>query len=138
MLCIVIPMSKTAILTDKAPAAIGPYSQAIRSDGIVFCSGQIALDPATGAMVEGGVEEQTHQVLRNLGAVLEAAGCDFDDVVRTTIFLTDLGDFQRVNAIYAEHFSGVAPARACVEVSGLPKGASVEIDAIAAPRGGSS
>ncbi len=124
-------MTKTAIKTDRAPAAIGPYSQAIRSGSLLFCSGQIGLDPKTGEMVPGGVEAQTRQVLANLGAVLAAAGAGFDQVVKTTIFLTDLGDFQKVNAIYAEHFPGVAPARATVEVSRLPRQALVEIDAIA-------
>jgi len=125
------PMSKAAIHTDSAPAAIGPYSQAIRAGDFVFCSGQIGLDPDGGTMVEGGVEAQTRQVLDNLGAVLHAAGLDWANVVKTTIFLSDLGDFQRVNAIYANRFGEVAPARATVEVSRLPKGALVEIDAIA-------
>jgi 2-iminobutanoate/2-iminopropanoate deaminase len=124
-------MSKTAVHTDRAPAAIGPYSQAIRTGDFVFCSGQIALAPATGAMVEGGVEAQTRQVLDNLGEVLTAAGADWNDVVKTTIYLSDLGDFQKVNSIYAEKFGEVAPARATVEVSRLPKGALVEIDAVA-------
>lgn len=124
-------MSKAAIHTDSAPAAIGPYSQAIRAGDFVFCSGQIGLDPDGGTMVEGGVEAQTRQVLDNLGAVLHAAGLDWANVVKTTIFLSDLGDFQRVNAIYANRFGEVAPARATVEVSRLPKGALVEIDAIA-------
>jgi len=125
------PMSNAAIHTDSAPAAIGPYSQAIRAGDFVFCSGQIGLDPDGGTMVEGGVEAQTRQVLDNLGAVLHAAGLDWANVVKTTIFLSDLGDFQRVNAIYANRFGEVAPARATVEVSRLPKGALVEIDAIA-------
>ena len=124
-------MSKAAIHTDSAPAAIGPYSQAIRAGDCVFCSGQIGLDPDGGTMGEGGVEAQTRQVLDNLGAVLHAAGLDWANVVKTTIFLSDLGDFQRVNAIYANRFGEVAPARATVEVSGLPIGALVEIDAIA-------
>ena len=124
-------MSNAAIHTDSAPAAIGPYSQAIRAGDFVFCSGQIGLDPDGGTMVEGGVEAQTRQVLDNLGAVLHAAGLDWANVVKTTIFLSDLGDFQRVNAIYANRFGEVAPARATVEVSRLPKGALVEIDAIA-------
>ena len=98
---------------------------------MLFCSGQIALDPATGDMVPGGVEEQTRQVMKNLGAVLRAAGCNFEQVVKTTIYLSDLNDFQTVNAIYAESFPGIAPARATVEVSALPKGALVEVDAIA-------
>ena len=124
-------MSKTAIETNQAPAAIGPYSQAVRAGDLVFCSGQIALQPGTGAMVDGGVEAQTRQVLANLEAVLKAAGATWDDVVKTTIYLKDLGDFQAVNALYAEQFQGVAPARATVEVAGLPRGGLVEIDAIA-------
>jgi 2-iminobutanoate/2-iminopropanoate deaminase len=124
-------MPKTAVQTDQAPAAIGPYSQAVKAGPLVFASGQIALDPATGNMVQGGVEAQTRRVLDNLAAVLSAAGTDWDHVVKTTIFLSDLNDFQTVNAIYAERFPGVAPARATVEVSKLPKGALVEIDAIA-------
>jgi 2-iminobutanoate/2-iminopropanoate deaminase len=124
-------MSKRVIHTDLAPAAIGPYSQAVQSGDLVFCSGQIALLPGTGAMVDGDVETQTKQVLQNLGKVLEAAGASWNDVVKTTIYLKDLGDFQRVNAIYAERFGDDAPARATVEVSRLPKDALVEIDAIA-------
>ena len=123
-------MPKTAIKTDRAPAAIGPYSQAVVAGSLVFCSGQIALSP-DGEMVDGGIEAQTRQVLDNLGQVLRAAGADWSDVVKTTIYLQDLAHFQRVNAIYAERFTGVAPARATVEVSALPKGALVEIDAIA-------
>ena len=127
-------MKKTQIQSPDAPAAIGPYSQAIRvaAGELVFCSGQIALDPATGKMVEGGVEAEARQVLSNLKAVLAAAGLTTADVVRTTIYLTDLGDFERVNGIYAEHFPAPAPARATIQVSALPKGARVEIDAIAA------
>jgi len=124
-------MSKSAVQTEHAPAAIGPYSQAIKANSMVFCSGQIALLPNTGEMVAGGVEAQTRQVMANLEAVLQAAGAQFDDVVKTTIYLSDLGDFQAVNTIYAEYFPGVAPARATVEVAKLPRGALVEIDAIA-------
>ena len=123
--------SPQAIKTELAPAAIGPYSQAIRTGELVFCSGQIALDPETGAMVDGDVEAQTRQVMANLGAVLEAAGSGFDKVVKTTIYLTDLNDFQKVNAIYGRQFPGTAPARATIEVTALPKGAVVEIEAIA-------
>lgn len=125
------PMSTSAIVTSKAPAAIGPYSQAIRAGSLLFCSGQIALDPATGAMIEGDVEAQTRQALANLQAVLEAAEVGLGAVVKTTIFLVDLADFQRVNAIYAEYFPGVPPARSTVEVSRLPRDARVEIEAIA-------
>jgi len=124
-------MTKIVGQSDGAPAAIGPYSQALRVGPMVFCSGQIALCPESGELVAGGVEAQTRQVLANLASVLAAGGSGLDDVVKTTIYLYDLGDFQRVNAIYAEHFRGVAPARATVQVAGLPKGALVEIDAIA-------
>jgi 2-iminobutanoate/2-iminopropanoate deaminase len=125
-------MSKEVVSTDSAPGAVGPYSQAIRSGNLVFVSGQIALDPATGQLVGGAIEDETRQVLANLTAVLEAAGASLDRVVRATVYLTDLGDFERVNAVYAERFSSAPPARVCVEVSRLPKGARVEIDAIAA------
>ncbi|MEA5399714.1 Rid family detoxifying hydrolase [Synechococcus sp. BA-124 BA4] len=122
-----------AITTAAAPAPVGPYNQAVKAGGLLFCSGQIALDPATGALVGAGdVEAETRQVLTNLQAVLAAAGCTARHVVRTTVFLTDLADFARVNALYAEVFSaGVPPARACVQVAALPKGALVEIDCIA-------
>jgi len=122
-----------AVVTGQAPAPVGPYNQAVKAGGMLFCSGQIALDPSTGAMVgDGDVEAETHQVLANLRAVLAAAGCTPQQVVRTTVFLADLGDFARVNAIYADTFgAGVSPARACVEVAALPRGARVEIDCIA-------
>jgi 2-iminobutanoate/2-iminopropanoate deaminase len=112
---------------------VGPYNQAVRAAGLLFCSGQIALDPLSGEMVGGGdVEAETRQVLANLDAVLRAAGCTPAQVVRTTVFLTDLADFARVNGIYAEVFGeGVSPARACVQVAALPRGARVEIDCIA-------
>ena len=124
-------MSKSVIATTRAPAAIGPYSQAVRVGSLLFCSGQIALDPATGAMVEGGIEAQTRQVLTNMRAVLDAAGIGLDSVVKTTIFLVDLADFETVNAIYAEHFHVAPPARSTVEVSRVPRDARVEIEAIA-------
>jgi 2-iminobutanoate/2-iminopropanoate deaminase len=124
-------MPKTAVHADRAPKAIGPYSQAVAIDKLLFLSGQIALDPATGELVGGGVEAETRQVLDNLGAVLAAAGASWNDVVKTTIYLTDLGSFQKVNAVYAEEVRGVAPARATVQVAALPRGAEVEIDAIA-------
>ena len=126
-------MQPEAVITANAPAPVGPYNQAVKAAGVLYCSGQIALDPATGAMVGGGdVEAETRQVLTNLKAVLEAGGSSPQHVLRTTVFLADLGDFARVNAIYADMFgAGVSPARACVEVAGLPKGARVEIDAIA-------
>ena len=122
-----------AVITSEAPAPVGPYNQAVQAGGLLFCSGQIALDPASGAMVGAGdVEAETRQVLANLEAVLRAAGATPQQVVRTTVFLADLADFARVNALYAEVFGGgVAPARACVQVAALPKGARVEIDAIA-------
>lgn len=120
-----------AISTPDAPAAIGPYSQAIRSNDLVFLSGQVPIDPKTGELVGGDIAAQTERVLENLGAVLAAAGCSFANVVKTTIYLVDLGDFQVVNATYAKRFTGAPPARATVQVSALPKGARVEIDAIA-------
>lgn len=122
---------KRAVHSPGAPEAIGPYSQAIIAGELVFCSGQIGLDPRTGVLVEGGVEEETRRVLENLSAVLGAAGASLGGVVRTTIFLTDLGDFAKVNAIYGAAFPAPHPARATVGVSALPKGARVEIDAIA-------
>jgi 2-iminobutanoate/2-iminopropanoate deaminase len=126
-------MLRSIVSTPNAPAAIGPYSQAVAAGGFVFCSGQIPLDPKTGQMVGGDdVEAQTRQVMANLGAVLEAAGASFSKVVKTTIFLTDLGDFTRVNAVYAASFEGLEPpARATVQVAALPRGAKVEIEAIA-------
>ena len=124
-------MSKIAVSTKAAPAAIGPYNQAVRAGNLLFCSGQIALPPEGGELVAGGVEAQTRQVLSNLTAVLRAGGTTWDQVVRTTIYLSDLAHFATVNAIYAECVGEVAPARATVEVSRLPKEALVEIDAIA-------
>jgi reactive intermediate/imine deaminase len=122
-----------AINTSAAPAPVGPYNQAVAAAGLLWCSGQIALDPLSGAMVgEGDVEAETRQVLANLQAVLSAAGVGPAQVVRTTVYLVDLADFGRVNALYAELFgAGTAPARACVQVAALPKGARVEIDAVA-------
>ena len=124
-------MLKKQIQTTAAPAAIGPYSQAIRAGSFIFYSGQIPLDPATGAIVEGGIVAQTGQVMTNMRAMLHASGCDFSDVVKTTIYLTDLADFATVNEIYGESFSAVPPARACVQVAALPKGAMIEIEWIA-------
>ncbi|NBO28922.1 MAG: RidA family protein [Verrucomicrobia bacterium] len=122
-----------AVQTNQAPLPVGPYNQAVKAGGMLFCSGQIALHPITGEMVgEGDVRLETRQVLSNLKAVLEAAQCSAERVVRTTVFLVDLADFSDVNNIYAEIFStGVSPARACVQVAALPKGARVEIDCIA-------
>ncbi len=116
---------------DGAPAAIGPYSQAIVSGGFVFTAGQIALDPASGELVEGGVEAQAERVLENLIAVLEAAGASTKDVVKTTMYLADIGDFVTVNEIYAGYFEEPFPARSAIQAGALPKGALVEIDAIA-------
>lgn len=126
-------MDRSIITTAHAPAAIGPYSQAVAAGGFVFLSGQIPLDPNTGEMVGGDdVEAQTRQVMRNLKAVLEAAGAGFAKIAKTTIYLTDLNDFAAVNKIYGSYFEGVEPpARATVQVSALPRGAKVEIDAIA-------
>ncbi|HSN90335.1 MAG TPA: RidA family protein [Anaeromyxobacteraceae bacterium] len=121
------------ISTPEAPQAIGPYSQGVIASGsrLLFLSGQIALDPATGQMVAGGIEEQTRRVMDNLRAVLAAAGADLDRVVKTTIFLADLGDFAKVNEVYGGYFSAAPPARATVQVAALPRGARVEIDAVA-------
>lgn len=120
------------IKTDAAPAAIGPYSQAIAVDGWVFCSGQIPLDPTSGKLVEGEIADETERVMQNLDGVLKAAGAHFGDVVKTTIYLTDLAHFAEVNRVYAKYFEGgPPPARATVQVAALPRGCRVEIDAIA-------
>ncbi len=124
-------MSKIAISTQSAPAAIGPYSQAVRVGDFLFTSGQIALDPVTGQIVEGGVEAETRQVIKNLGEVLKAGGATWADVAKTTIFLADLGDFSVVNRLYGEVAATPAPARSTVQVAALPRGARVEIEAIA-------
>jgi 2-iminobutanoate/2-iminopropanoate deaminase len=123
---------RQAISSDKAPAAIGPYSQAIKAGSLLFVSGQIPLDPATGAMVDGDIAAQTHRVFANLQAILQAAGATFDHVVRTTVYLADMNDFGTVNEIYGTYFSSPAPARATVQAARLPKDARVEIDVIAA------
>lgn len=121
------------IRTQNAPAPVGPYSQAVECGGFVFCSGQIPLDPATGAIAEGGIEAETARVMDSLKAVLEAAGASLARVVKTTIFITDMNDFGRVNGVYASYFTGgTAPARATIQVAALPKGAHVEIECIAA------
>jgi 2-iminobutanoate/2-iminopropanoate deaminase len=124
-------MPRTAISTPHAPGAIGPYSQAIRTDGYLFCSGQLGLDPATGEFAAGDVGAQAEQSLRNLTAVLEVAGLSFADVVKTTIFLADMADFATVNGIYARFVTDPPPARSTVAVAALPKGGRVEIEAIA-------
>jgi 2-iminobutanoate/2-iminopropanoate deaminase len=124
-------MSKLVVSTEGAPKAIGPYSQAIAASGMLFCSGQIPLDPKTGEMVAGDVRAQAKRVMENLGAVLQAGGASFTSVVRTTIYLQDLKDFAAVNEVYGSYFPGAPPARATVQVAGLPRGALVEIDAIA-------
>ena len=124
---------KIAIATQDAPAAIGPYSQAVRSGDFLFTSGQVGFDPATGVLVAGGVEAETRQVLANLGAVLAAAGLNPADVVKTTVFLADMNDFGTVNSLYAEFFAGSepAPARSTVQVARLPRDARIEIEAVA-------
>jgi 2-iminobutanoate/2-iminopropanoate deaminase len=119
------------IRTEKAPAPIGPYSQAVRAGGFVFVSGQIPVDPATGKVVEGGIEAQTHQVMRNLSAILEAAGTGLGNVVKTTVFLSNLDNFSSFNRVYGEYFGAAKPARATVQVAGLPKEVLVEVEAVA-------
>lgn len=127
-------MERQVVHTDKAPKAIGPYSQAIRVGDFIFCAGQAGLDPATGKLVSGGIEAETRRVLQNLSAALEAAGSSLGQVVKTTVFMTNLDDFKTMNAIYAEFFPSAPPARSTVQVSRLPAGASVEIEAIATGR----
>ncbi len=124
-------MSKQSVHSPAAPAAIGPYSPAIRVGELVFCSGQVPLDPSTGELVPGDIVAQTNQSLRNMKAVLEAAGATMDQVVKTTIFLVDLADFAKVNEAYGKFFATAPPARSTVQVSALPKGARVEVEAIA-------
>ncbi len=120
-----------SIQTDRAPQAIGPYSQAIKANGFIFASGQIPLDPATMRIVEGGIEEQTGRVLENLKAVLEAAGSSLDRVVKTTVYLADMGEFAAMNEIYAKYFGATKPARATVQVARLPRDVKVEIEVVA-------
>lgn len=124
-------MPRIPISSDRAPTAIGPYSQAVRARHTMYLSGQVPLDPKTGALVDGDIAAQTRQVFENLKAVLEAGSATFDDVVRVSIYLMDLGDFAAVNAVMAEYFAPPYPARSTVQVAGLPRGARVEIDAIA-------
>ena len=125
-------MAKEVICTDKAPKAIGPYSQGVKAGGLVFFSGQIPLDPATGELIVGDIGAQTERVMDNIAAILDAAGLDFGDVVKSTIYLTDIGGFAKVNEIYGKRFKELPPARSTVEVKGLPRGAGVEIEVVAA------
>ena len=122
---------KVRVQTESAPAAIGPYSQAIKVNGFVFASGQIPIDPGTGEFVTGGIREQTEQVLKNLSAVLEAAGSSLEQVVKTTVFLADMNEFSAMNEVYGKFFTGAPPARATVAAAGLPRDARVEIEAVA-------
>jgi 2-iminobutanoate/2-iminopropanoate deaminase len=122
---------KKIISTPDAPAAVGPYSQAVRVGSIIYCAGQIPLDPKSGQIVSGGIDAQTRRVLDNVTAVLKAEDLTFDNIVKTTIFLMDLADFQTVNEIYGSYFKGQPPARSTVQVAGLPKGARIEIEVIA-------
>ena len=124
-------MSKSVVSTQQAPQAIGPYSQAIRLGNLLFTAGQIPLDPATGKLVEGDIEQQTERVMQNLAAILEAAGSSLDRVVKTTCFLSNLDEFQRFNQVYGRYFTGNPPARSTVEVSRLPAGARVEVEVVA-------
>lgn len=133
----IAPMKKI-ISTSEAPGAIGPYSQAVRSGSFLFCSGQIPLDPKSGQIVSGDIAAHTRRVLDNIGAVLKAEGLTFETIVKTTIFLTDLADFQTVNEIYGSYFKQQPPARSTVQVSALPKGANIEIEVIAVADGGES
>ena len=124
-------MKREAVMTDRAPKPIGPYSQAVRCGSLVFTSGQIPVDPGTGRLVSGDIAQEAEQVFRNLAQVLEAAGTSLDRAVKVTVFLTDLGDFGRVNEVYARQFSKPFPARSTVQVAALPAGARVEIEAVA-------
>ncbi len=124
-------MKKQIITTDKAPKAIGPYSAAVRVGDFVYTAGQIGIDPATGEVVSGGIEAETRQALTNLKHILEAAGASLDSVVKTTVFLRDINDFARMNAVYAQFFTANPPARSAVQAAALPKGVAVEIEAVA-------
>lgn len=124
-------MKREVIHTNHAPAAVGPYSQAVKTDGMVFTAGQIALDPTTGKIVDGGIEAQTRQVMENLKSVLNASGAGFDTVIKTTIFIIDMADFAALNAVYGEYFSDAPPARSTVAVAALPLGGLVEIEMVA-------
>ncbi|HLF90271.1 MAG TPA: RidA family protein [Anaerolineales bacterium] len=129
-----MPLTKEVITTDKAPKAIGPYSVAYRVNNLVFTAGQVGIDPATGNIVPGGIEAETRQVFENLANVLEAAGSSLENVVKTTVFLADMGDFAIMNGIYATYFTENFPARSTVQVAALPKNASVEIEVVAVAR----
>ncbi|MEA1964498.1 MAG: RidA family protein [Candidatus Aerophobetes bacterium] len=122
---------KEIITTEKTASAVGPYSQAMKIGDLIFTSGQLGISPSTGKMVEGGIESETRQALENLKAILEAGGSSLDEVVKTAVFITDMNDFAKVNKIYSEYFTGGFPARSCVEVGALAKGAQIEIEAIA-------
>ena len=122
---------KTVISTAEAPTAVGPYSQAIAAGGLVFCSGQIPLEPSSGVLIEGDISSQTKRVLENLAAVLRAYGLTMEQVVKTTVFMTDLANFGEMNTVYAQYFPSDPPARSTIQVAALPKGANVEIEAIA-------
>lgn len=124
-------MNREIVATDKAPGAVGPYSQAVRAGDFVFTAGQIPLDPITGHMVEGGIEAQARQALTNVSAVLEAAGTSLSNVVKTTVFLADMSEFQAMNGVYAEFFPDAPPARSAVQAAALPLGARIEIETIA-------
>ena len=122
---------KKIFVTDKAPAPVGPYSQAVEFQNLLFCSGQVSIDPQSGEVFKGDVAEQTQMVMKNIKAVLDEAGLNFNHVLKTTIFLTDMNDFSKVNEVYASYFPETPPARSCVEVSALPKGVNVEVEVLA-------
>lgn len=123
-------MSKKAVHTDRAPAAVGPYSQAILSDNLLFTSGQLPIDPATGKMPEGSIEDKAHIVFKNLAAIAKEAGTTLDNAVKTTVFLSDIGNFQAVNQVYAQYFKEPYPARSAFQVAALPLGADIEVEAV--------
>ncbi len=124
-------MTRDIITTDRAPAAIGPYSQAVKTQDLVFVSGQLPIDPQSGHLVTGDIRNQTRQAMQNLGAILAAAGSSFDRIVKTTLFIADMDQFATINEVYAEFFTGQPPARACVQVARLPRDAGVEVEAVA-------
>lgn len=124
-------MHRDIISTDRAPAAIGPYSQAVKTQDLIFVSGQLPIDPDTGNLVTGDIRDQTRQAMQNLGAILAAAGSSFDHIVKTTLFIADMDQFGTINEIYAEFFAGQPPARACVQVARLPRDAGIEVEAVA-------